>query len=732
MGRPTIALCMIVKNEVMNLPKLMASVKDCFDEIHLTDTGSTDGTIELITKWHHKNDNPAGADIYLHGFNWVNDFSKARNFSFSTSQCDYLMWMDGDDVLNGREEFIAWRDHVMAASPVWMATYRYALDADTKRSLCSFARERVIKRSMKHEWKYFVHEGLVVSNEDGTPAQAQYATSWTIDHLRGPEDMKKDVSRNLDLFEKHKDNLDSRMTYYYGKELFENKRAKEGYEWLMKAAKDKTLVLHDRILCLQYAAQAALQCEGYDECIALCHAGLQLDPNRAEFMCLLSDGYLKKNQLVNAIPYLHAAKNAISPGNEARMVGPVFVHEAAYSVYPTNNLARIYMNLGDVERARAMAEEGVRRWGDKESSELLKAIEQTASQLHPSAATLTPSTDIWITCHPTGFYEWDEEIAKERGIGGSETAVVQMARELHKQTGRKVMVFNNRTAIKDCGGVVYLPAEEMRKFAGTVLPAVHIAWRHNMQLTPAPTYVWCHDLSFPGLEFTDRYEKLFVLSNFHKNYVKGICGIPDEKMWVTRNGIDPSRFEVGAVDKDPNKVIFSSSPDRGLKEAILVMDRVRKEIPEATLHVYYGFDNMLKMGRDAEVKALQAMCLDRSWVKYHGNTEQKALAIEHMSASVWLYPTWFQETFFIGGLEMQLARVYGVLRSWGAIPERIIDGNADVLDIPCETDEHRAIYAERVVFALREEKWRGVHANASALSWESVAREWVEYLGLSR
>ena len=48
MNRPTLALCCILKDEIKNLPQLLSSVKDCFDEIHLTDTGSTDGSIEWI------------------------------------------------------------------------------------------------------------------------------------------------------------------------------------------------------------------------------------------------------------------------------------------------------------------------------------------------------------------------------------------------------------------------------------------------------------------------------------------------------------------------------------------------------------------------------------------------------------------------------------------------------------------------------------------------------------
>ena len=31
---------------------------------------------------------------------WINDFSAARNFSFSKSTCDFIMWLDADDVIS--------------------------------------------------------------------------------------------------------------------------------------------------------------------------------------------------------------------------------------------------------------------------------------------------------------------------------------------------------------------------------------------------------------------------------------------------------------------------------------------------------------------------------------------------------------------------------------------------------------------------------------------------------
>jgi len=54
MKRPSISLCIIVKNEEHNLPRLLKSVEGCFDEICITDTGSTDKTVEIAESFVKK------------------------------------------------------------------------------------------------------------------------------------------------------------------------------------------------------------------------------------------------------------------------------------------------------------------------------------------------------------------------------------------------------------------------------------------------------------------------------------------------------------------------------------------------------------------------------------------------------------------------------------------------------------------------------------------------------
>ena len=69
----TISLCMIVKNEEKVLARCLDSIADLMDEIIIVDTGSSDNTKEIAKKYTDK----------IYDFAWIDDFSAARNYSFS-------------------------------------------------------------------------------------------------------------------------------------------------------------------------------------------------------------------------------------------------------------------------------------------------------------------------------------------------------------------------------------------------------------------------------------------------------------------------------------------------------------------------------------------------------------------------------------------------------------------------------------------------------------------------
>lgn len=89
----SISLCMIVKNEEKYLAQCLRSVKPLVDEIVIVDTGSSDRTKKIAEAF--------GAELY--DYAWTEDFSKARNVSLEHAHGEWIVILDGDEVISERD-----------------------------------------------------------------------------------------------------------------------------------------------------------------------------------------------------------------------------------------------------------------------------------------------------------------------------------------------------------------------------------------------------------------------------------------------------------------------------------------------------------------------------------------------------------------------------------------------------------------------------------------------------
>ena len=87
---PILSICIIIKDEVKQLPRLFREWEHPDVEIVLVDTGSTDGSVEYLNQ----------NNISFYKFPWVNDFSEARNESLKHAKAPWIMWLDADDHLD--------------------------------------------------------------------------------------------------------------------------------------------------------------------------------------------------------------------------------------------------------------------------------------------------------------------------------------------------------------------------------------------------------------------------------------------------------------------------------------------------------------------------------------------------------------------------------------------------------------------------------------------------------
>lgn len=84
---PTLAACLMVRNESDHLRCCLASLAGRVDAIYVTDTGSTDDTVAVARSF--------GAVV--REFPWCDDFSAARNASIVGVTEDWILTLDADD-----------------------------------------------------------------------------------------------------------------------------------------------------------------------------------------------------------------------------------------------------------------------------------------------------------------------------------------------------------------------------------------------------------------------------------------------------------------------------------------------------------------------------------------------------------------------------------------------------------------------------------------------------------
>ena len=79
--------CMIVKNEERNIERALSWAKGYAFEQIVVDTGSTDRTVEIAEQM--------GAKVYH--FEWINDFSAAKNYAISLCKGNWIAILDADE-----------------------------------------------------------------------------------------------------------------------------------------------------------------------------------------------------------------------------------------------------------------------------------------------------------------------------------------------------------------------------------------------------------------------------------------------------------------------------------------------------------------------------------------------------------------------------------------------------------------------------------------------------------
>lgn len=200
----TISLCMIVKNEESVLARCLDSVADLVDEIVIVDTGSSDRTKEIAARY---------TDL-VYDFEWIDDFSAARNFAFSKANMEYIYSADADEVLNeeNRERFRILKANLLPEIDIVQMKYGNQLQFGTVYNFDEEYRPKLFKRKRDFIWEEPIHEMVRLM-------PVIYDSDVVITHM--PQ--QSHAGRDLANFRKQTSQgvrLSKRLHNMYAKELF--------------------------------------------------------------------------------------------------------------------------------------------------------------------------------------------------------------------------------------------------------------------------------------------------------------------------------------------------------------------------------------------------------------------------------------------------------------------------------------------------------------------------------
>lgn len=283
--------------------------------------------------------------------------------------------------------------------------------------------------------------------------------------------------------------------------------------------------------------------------------------------------------------------------------------------------------------------------------------------------------------NPNRIESWDWRNL-EIGIGGSETSAIEMSWRLARR-GYDVTCYTDQP--KDCPdlewrGVHWRDLAD----AGMAERGLWIIYRNlacmDAFIPSKDRRAWlvCQDVDYH--DWTDersaKFDRILGLCPRHVAHLQ--AAHPKSKDWIhlSGNGIRTDAIlQLPSQERNPRRLIYSSSPDRGLPQLMWIFERAQEIVPDLELHIFYGLDNIKKLTKssmDAKyweptVRIVQK-CQETKGVTWHGRVGQLELYTEILKSGIWCYPTNFTETSCITSMEMQALGAIPITRPyWGLL-----------------------------------------------------------------
>lgn len=341
--------------------------------------------------------------------------------------------------------------------------------------------------------------------------------------------------------------------------------------------------------------------------------------------------------------------------------------------------------------------------------------------------------EIAIYCGP-GWEPWHPIDIITRGLGGSETAAWRLAEALNNQ-GYVVTIYGHFSQVGCMQGVMlknytaFDPTTPRLAVISSRIPEVF-----DRPVNATSKLLIFHDTDAgPRLnpENAEQIDRVICLSQWHQQHITECYPFIAGKTMIARNGITHSFFQGDPPERE-NRVLYTSSPDRGLDLLLELWPQILSAVPDAELFHTYApvYDRVAEQSVPIrEHRDRIRRLADQPGVTSISGLSQPKLANLMRTAKVWAHPSYsspagvkFHETYCIGAVEAQAAGCRVVAGAWGALPETVRTGA--LIDGDPTSIEWRQKFVQAIIDGLTEPEVAAIAATGPAevasLDWAGV------------
>lgn len=293
----------------------------------------------------------------------------------------------------------------------------------------------------------------------------------------------------------------------------------------------------------------------------------------------------------------------------------------------------------------------------------------------------------------------------ENSMGGTERMVMGLAERVNQNLLKEVQIVGSR--------VRELQDDKIRIF-----------WAHDLPGDPESEFL-------KDKNKQNQFHKFVFVSNWQMQGYMQAYGIPWSKCVVLRNAIDPIEVPKEPRPQSPIRLIYTSTPHRGLNILVPVFAKLAEKHKNIHLDVFSSFEIYGWKQRDEQYQQLFEQIEAHDQMTYHGTQSNDTVREALIQSHIFAYPSIWPETSCLSLIEAMSAGLLCVHSNYAALYET--SANWTKMYQLHEDGNHHAAIFYSILDGLIENHWDpSLYANSQAMKaytdihygWNYRIMEW--------